>query len=209
MVTYEEGFIDGFASIPELLPRPTPIQILDGGFVYVSIREILRYHLANGQPLDPLVDLPYHGTGSQHSLHASSNRGKELLAAVKGEDDGLDPLPNHQTPSKYPTAVSIWSDGFDPNSTRRNRGSAHIVLISIGAKQDHYHSGWNTYCVSIGPATGDISVVSARLASEMQELCDECLIENVYFDLNSGRELSIFLRVFGFLQDRPERCHWL
>lgn len=52
-------------------------------------------------------------------------------------------------------------------------------------------------------------MVSARLASEMKELCDECLIENVYFDLDSGRELSIFLRVFGFLQDRPERCHWL
>ena len=205
------SFVSGRQSYTEILPRPAPIQILDNGFVYVPIRAILQYHLANGQPLDPLVDLPYYGTSSLPALHGSSPRGIELISfrladkcsKVSSSDRSNLPM------NEFPTEVTIWSDGFDPSEKKNNRGSAHVIFVSIGSLQDEYHSGRNTYPVSLGPADGDLSVVAEKVAEELAELFVQSSSLNVFFEANSQKEMAVFLRVFCFLQDRPERCHWL
>ncbi|CAJ1946575.1 unnamed protein product [Cylindrotheca closterium] len=203
-------FISGRSSIPNLLPRPI-IHSMDHGFAYVPIRDILQFHLANGQPLDPLVDLPYcFGRLKARALHGSSPRGKALLAISIDHTNNPQAGTNAQSMVNFPTEVVIWSDGFEANNTKKNRGSAHIVLVSIGTPEHDYHSGCNTYPVSLGPSSSDKSQVLDLMVRDLTQLfynqSDET---NKFYDGASERELSILLRVFCFLQDRPERCQWL
>jgi len=171
--------------------------------VYVSIRDILKFHLANGHPIDPLVNLPYLGKNSRPALHGSSPRGIELLKLT------LSGVPTALPSNQFPTEVTIWSDGFDPYTKKNNRGSAHVLFVSIGSCQHDYHSGRNTYPASLGPSDGDLSIILGKVSTELVELFDNSLCNNVFFDSVSKRELSVNLRVFTILQDRPERCSWL
>jgi hypothetical protein len=199
------NYTDGRRSIQNILPRPT-IQILADGFVYISIREIIQYHLANGKRMDPLVDLRYYSqAGSDHALHGSSERGKFMVSlTLKG--DNYEWASNALT--AFPMEVVIWSDGFDPSGTKNNRGSAHVIFMSFGTPQDDYHSGCNTYLVSLGPSNGNLSVVQEKVVEELT-LFSSKSSGNVFYDASAKKELALFLRVFCTLQDRPERCSWL
>ncbi|CAJ1953201.1 unnamed protein product [Cylindrotheca closterium] len=190
---------DGRESIPNILPRPI-IQILDTGFAYVSIRDILQFHLANGQTLDPLVDAPYSPQSKNvQSLHGSSQRGKDLVAFSNEQ--------SNTQPTEFISEVVIWSDAFDTNNTKNNRGSVHVVLVSVGTPGDDYHSGRNTYPVSLGPSNGDMTTAMEKLVRELTELFKGQ--KNKFFHAASQKELAVSLRVYCFLQDRPERCSWL
>jgi hypothetical protein len=200
-----QNYTDGRRSIQNILPRPT-IQILADGFVYISIREIVQYHLANGKRVDPLIDLRYYSSGaSDHALHGSSERGKTIVSLTLPSDT-YEWSSNAFT--AFPMEVLIWSDGFDPSGTKNNRGSAHVIFMSFGTPQDDYHSGCNTYLVSLGPSNGNLSLVQEKLVEELISLSSKSS-ENLFFDASAKKELSIFLRVFCTLQDRPERCSWL
>jgi hypothetical protein len=200
-----QNYTDGRRSIENILPRPT-IQILEDGFVYISIKEIIQYHLANGKRMDPLIDLQYYAhAGSDHALHGSSERGKMSVSSIL-RSDTYEWSCNACT--AFPVEVVIWSDGFDPSGTKKNRGSAHVIFVSFGTPQDDYHSGCNTYLVSLGPSNGNLSVVQEMLVEELISLSRKCS-ENLFFDASANKEVVVFLRVFCTLQDRPERCSWL
>ncbi|CAJ1961141.1 unnamed protein product [Cylindrotheca closterium] len=150
---------DGTKSIRDVLSRPT-IEILGiSGYVYVSIQEIVqyRYHLANRKRLEALVDLPY--SAAVRTLHGSSPREKKLAAWCS--EDSKDAIP---------VEVVLWSDDFDPNNTKKNKGSAHCTFASIGTPQDDYHSGCNTYLLSLGPSSGDERAVKSKIAEELIRL---------------------------------------
>jgi predicted RNA-binding Zn-ribbon protein involved in translation (DUF1610 family) len=199
------NYTDGRKSIQNLLPRPEVHRLADG-FVFISIREIIQYHLANGKQMDPLIDLKYHShAGSDHALHGSSERGK-YIASFTLQKDNYELSSNAF--SAFPAEVVIWSDGFDPSGTKKNRGSAHVIIMSFGTPQDDYHSGCNTYLVSLGPSNGDLSVVQEKVVEELISLARKSS-DNAFFDASSNKELAVFFRVFCTLQDRPERCSWL
>ncbi|CAJ1933171.1 unnamed protein product [Cylindrotheca closterium] len=188
-------FIDGTKSIRDVLPRPT-IQILGtSGYVYVSIKEIVQYHLANRKRLEALVDLPY--SAAVRTLHGSSPRGKKLAASCS--EDSKDAIP---------VEVVLWSDDFDPNNTPKNKGSAHCFFASIGTPQDDYHSGCNTYLLSLGPSSGDERTVKSKIAEELIALSHPT---SFYWPVDGlkGKEVKISLRLFCTLQDRPERSSWV
>jgi len=190
-------FVNGRSSIEETLPRPIVSQVGDEGFVFVRVRDVVQFHLANGGKLDPLLKMEY--DCGLPTLHGSCPRAEVVLRlTINGPS------------TKYlPTEVIVWSDGFDPSANKRNRGSAHVLLVSVGTPQDDYHSGYNTYPVSLGPADGDIGDVALRLMEDLEELFDGSSDVTLFFDPCSKKEIKVLLKVFCFLQDRPERSSWM
>src|SRR6056300_10670 len=119
-------FVNGRSSIEETLPRPIVSQVGDEGFVFVRVRDVVQFHLANGGKLDPLLKMEY--DCGLPTLHGSCPRAEVVLRlTISGPS------------TKYlPTEVIVWSDGFDPSANKRNRGSAHVLLVSVGTPQDDY-----------------------------------------------------------------------
>lgn len=76
-------YTEGPNPLRNILPRRI-VQTLENGCAYVPIRNILQFHLANGQPIEPLVDLRF--SESVPSIHGSSPRGKALLSFSLNSD---------------------------------------------------------------------------------------------------------------------------
>jgi hypothetical protein len=101
---------EGTNSIQQLMPRP-PVQVLKGGFVYISIIEILRFMMGQGSNVEPLVDLP-------GLFHGNTEKGKEITQFNSVSDEYVWKGDYH---NKYFLLLEllIWSDAYNPLNTKK------------------------------------------------------------------------------------------
>ena len=101
--------------------------------------------------------------------------------------------------------VIIWTDGFEPNNTKQNRGSVWSMFVSIGTPEDNYHAGANTFLVAMGRSKGSHDEAVAELQKELRDLSTAGV--DVYLGA-IGRKVRVVPIVYCLLQDSPERSHF-
>lgn len=96
-----------------------------------------------------------------------------------------------------------WSDGFEPNNSRQNQGSAWTLLCSIGTPVDKHSTSVNTVPVALGPAMANHECVMQRFQEKLQTLGNN---KNNCFHAGKLKKRARVLAVVSrFSQDRPER----
>ena len=155
----------------------------------LSLTEIIRYMFSTDRPPYPFVNF-------QDSVHASTERGKQLLAIEK---DHL----SHST-LLYPVQIILWSDAFAPSLF--NDKSVHCLLATIGAREGD-HSGNSTFPIWIGEAKYSTSKVERLLVDELNLLNKAQTKEGPFIVYHHPlkRMVQVKTCVFSFLCDRQDK----
>jgi hypothetical protein len=97
----------------------------------------------------------------------------------------------------------LWSDGFDPLGTKRNRGSAWVLYATVGLPLGPHHNR-NTFLVAIGSTNKTHDAVFAKVATDLSSINDASMPLKVYDSL-IGHQHAAFIQCYAYLQDTPKK----
>ena len=98
--------------------------------------------------------------------------------------------------------VTLWSDDFEVNHTRKNRNSTWMKTISFAATNNMSTSKYHSHIISLGKKGDDHTPVNNHINQELLQL------RNVhYFYVHKyNKKLPVIIYPIAILADRPERC---
>ena len=185
------------------LPLPD-VQKIDG-YSYVSLVNIVSDFLASGYPYDKTIeDMAHDGNEANTiaslgtSLVGQSIRRRALQRA------------EHENSSLPLVILYIieWSDAFEPNTTKTNRGSVWIKTVTISpiqggsvSREDNKHH--NTYPLSVGPKSGDRQKLEESFKQELDRFSRGNLIR--MYNGHTKSMCLVHLELLASVQDQPER----
>ena len=211
-------------SFVQSIPKPTITQ-LSSGNCYVSLAETFQLASASGivmHPLHVVVPRTRHVYSSPF-LHAVSPRGKKLLS-YSLQQLGYPPADDlssssassisikfdDTSPSSYTSPhpvrvyeIILWSDSFDPSTTKMNRGSVWVLMATIAPPHDDFHTAKNTYLIGIGSSSVSHDDVFQCLQKELSNINSSTPIWS--YDAQLGSIARSHLLPYVFLQDTPEK----
>ena len=173
---------------------PSVIKI--GDYSYVSLLSIISNFLAQDFAYEEINDSPNISDGvtsvsnspiAKKLLHRSKQRLKEKA-------------PCSDTSDLVTLYLFEWSDGFEPNSIKSNRGSVWAKTVTISPTGDARH---NTYPLAFGPAKGDRLELDERYKKDLQSLREGPLHE--MYNGRTKRMCYVHVELIASLQDQPER----
>ena len=100
-----------------------------------------------------------------------------------------------------------WSDAFEPNITKTNRGSVWIKTVTISPIQGGPLSGedkkhHNTYPLSVGPKSGDRQKLEETFKQDLDCFCQGDLIK--MYNGHTKSMCFVHLELLASVQDQPE-----
>jgi hypothetical protein len=200
--------LTGTRSIMVNVARPYT-HTLRNGYSYVSCIDSLACLLGSGVKFEPLIgrSSPFmSGKEGQFAVrfNADTPRGAEILAnaeAILGPEA-------FAVQRRIPTIILLaflWSDGFEPNATKQNRGSVHAFLLTFGFNQDDPHSGTTTVLLALGPGDAKTDDVEALLKQELEKLMKPTGEDNLFYVGESRTVCRVFVQLYSLQEDRMER----
>ena len=154
---------------------------------YVSLREMIQHFLA------------INTTNSNKGVNFTKNFANICDRAKK----------THPFASTYVVIEILeWSDDFDPNHLKNNRGSVWIKTITLRAlvvndcERSYQLEKEQTFAVALGPKGDSHEEVEQDLPIELNSLC---LSQNVYFYEGTKSMVPVYAEFSVSLQDQPER----
>ena len=193
-------FTRGQFSIGDNLPMPSVVDLEDG-HIYISLFESIRDLFGHGNEVEPILppsqDFNLSPSATAIPTHSETPRGKEVLHSIKVSSENCGAYPN-----VIVVEVLIWSDGFEPNNVKQNRGSVWTLFASIGTPEQDVHSGCNTYLVALGPSGADHESVVCKLEFELHQLRQGL---DVYCGAYK-KILRVHAQIYSAQQDAPERA---
>ena len=175
----------GQHSLMNNLPCPFVTEIHK--HAYVSLREMIQHFLA------------INTTWSNKGVNFTKNFAKICDRAMK----------THPNVSTY-IVIEIfeWSDDFDPNHLKNNRGSVWIKTITLRAlvvndcELSQQLEKEQTFAVALGPKGVSHEEVEQELAIELSSLCSS---QSIYFFELTKSMVPVYAELSVSLQDQPER----
>jgi hypothetical protein len=125
-------------------------------------------------------------------MSSSSKRGRKIMSQAKEVHIGKCALA---------LCITLWSDYFEPHSTKNNRGSVWSMMITIVAPNDNYHTTYNTYVVSIGKKGVDQTPVYDRVMVDLKELATYDQLNEYYS--KAGGKVRVSAGLNTYLYDQP------
>ena len=120
MRTYRKGRF----SMMDNIPRNRPEVV--GDHVYMPLRhyvaELFALGLREVEPLFLVDEANRTIMASRTASHATTERGKEIFKSLYTEADTAAPDDNGNRPPKIVVELIVWSDGFDPNTVKKDKG---------------------------------------------------------------------------------------
>lgn len=172
------------------LPHP-PVNIL-GDYAYILPTDCIRDLFAHGQlfrgranVFPPIVGL------------ADSPRATMLRNGPTYRDSVIDP--------EYRLAVSVWSDDFEPNYSKLNRGSVWIKTIAFHLPERSYVPITNVYPIAVGPKGQNHHAIESILYQNLQSLSGAVGLGLRVYDGHSNCIRTVSAELITVLQDQPER----
>ena len=109
----------------------------------------------------------------------------------------------HRNPLK-PKCIEIfgglWSDGFEPNYTVANRGSAWIMTMSLESKGIKGLTAKHVYPVAIGKESDDHREVEHILWRDIRSITGE----GRYYDGKTDENQDVNFQLLTIMHDQPE-----
>ena len=185
----------GANSILENIPIPQPTLI--GEYSYVSLHDIVADFLGHGYPYDEIPETS-EVINEVTTLSSSKVVSRVKERAMRREKGGRD----------MPLVILYlveWSDSFEPNVIKDNRGSVWIKTVTISPKHiGGVGSKHNTYPLCLGPAkVGDRTLVNQKFRDELSSFKEGPLKE--FYCGRRKKVCQVHLELVACIQDQPER----
>ena len=171
-------------------PRPEIVK-LGPCHAYASLKDCIQDLLGRGIPTDDTTG--NYEEGQTVRTLGESRAANRLFPQYSG-NDGLETLK---------LWVVEWSDDFEPNNNKTNRGSVWLKTVTVAPPRGTKTPLDNTYPVAAGPKGESHEVVEDRFAEELKELADPG--RNVFYSKRHGGPVRVAVRLLASLQDQPER----
>jgi len=182
---FRSTYSTGEHSLMNNLPFPLVKEIQK--HAYVSLREVLQHFLAIQNP--------------------NSNRGVRFTKNFTNICSRARKI--HSFASIYIVIEILeWSDDFEPNHLKNNRGSVWIKTITLRSlvMKDHIalhqDAREQTFAVALGPKGECHDQIEHEFSSELESLCS---IQSKYFFEGSKSMVPVYAELSLSLQDQPER----
>ena len=184
------------------LPLPD-VQKIDG-YSYVSLVNVVSNFLASGYSYDKTIqdgmsDCEPNTIASLGTSPVAQSIRRRALKRAEDENSSL-PL--------VILYIIEWSDAFEPNITKTNRGSVWIKTVTISPIQGGPLSGennkhHNTYPLSLGPKSGDRQKLEEAFKQDLYRFCQGDLIK--MYNGHTKSMCFVHLELLASVQDQPER----
>jgi len=182
-------------SFSEIIPVPSVSKI--GEHSYASLSSVISNFLANEfayQQINDCADV----NSNEITCLSNSPMAKKVLSRAQQRLENL----SFRDPSLELVTLYLtdWSDAFEPNSVKSNRGSIWAMTVSIspiGVGRQ------NTYPIAFGPAKGDRSELDRQYQKELLSFSKGPL-QKIY----NGRTKTmcyVHAELIASIQDQPER----
>lgn len=104
---------------------------------------------------------------------------------------------------------TIWSDDFEPNYSKGNRGSVWIMLLTIFTRRSKGLTFNNVYPVAVGPKGSCHKFVTQKILDDIESLRlkddDNVKKARTMFDGFFKTHVPVSVHLLAFTQDQPER----
>ena len=164
------------------------VQIKEGKrHAYVSIADCLGHYFASGGSIMPYTSMC---TAAKLKCNAIKKDNKDASVVF----------------------INLWSDGFEPNTTKVNRSNSRwVVSMTIISEDIHKGEYANTFPIGICRSKDMYSqdIIFGLIISEINILAES---PSQYYSTCEGRVLNVYTSVLSILQDQPERrkrCYML
>lgn len=183
-------------SFMESIPIPSVTQI--GEYSYVSVVDVVADFMAHKYEYEEIQD-------HTELLRASISSIGESPLAREVRNRAMNRRGIHAPASELDLVTLFlieWSDGFEPNTAKTNRGSVWAKTISISPRKDAA-SLQNTYPLSFGPAKGNKDLISRKYQQELQSLKEGDF--HVMYNGRTKQMCHVHVELIASVQDQPER----
>ena len=178
---------EGNRSLISNLPHPE-VRTLDD-HAYVLPSECIADLLAHGT-----IDFNHGRTLHQVQSLAESRLGKQII------------LKNNQFQCKT-IFLSFWSDGFEPNYSKGNRGSVWICTLTVQTAESGTPRINNVYPLAVGPTSSSHQHVVRLLLDDIKTLQrlegKESTV--VMYNRKTNSDVKVSAHLICVTQDQPER----
>ena len=197
-------------SIGRNLPSPEIIRDVEG-YARVSIVECIRLFFAYGSPFQ-IVPLDSFSLGKEYSWITETPRMQELVKGAKAmmekyKQSLVDQAKESgekapKTPPCYVCPLVIWKDDYDPNNTRKSKGSNHLQVLTIAPAKDSRNNLGNSYPLALGDTANCKHALDENLLSQLESFSSKPLF---VYSATLGQEICVVPSLYAMLCDQPER----
>jgi hypothetical protein len=179
-------------SLINQIPSPSYLPLGSSKSAVADMKDVVTQALALGYPVE-LMDQDTMSKASPDSIF-NTKRAHEIW----------DEIPEDiKSQGVKVVLLQIWSDGFEPNSAKDNRGSAHVESIFL-VPPDGESGNDNSFAIAFAAGSDkDHEEVHAAVSKAFNELS-----ANVHYCYNkrTGRIEPFIVKLFNRLADWPERA---
>ena len=186
-------YLSGKHSIYKNIPVPKVIEI--DSHAYVSLEDILRFLLSTIDNICIIQSSCYEELLCDNITMSSCRKAKDIIKHIKDRfsTTNIDP---------YVLFITLWSDDFEVNHTRRNRNSTWIKTVTLASSPDMSTSKSHTHIISLGQKGSNHSIVNTQINTELLSLQHI----NYYYVHQLKDTIPLVVYPIAVLADRPERC---
>ena len=173
---------------------PIPKIVRNDQHAYVSMKQIIEYHVAfccQEQPLtlhsSPKID---------HHVHEIVN----CFKARQLKNNHI-MMQNHSSSTEVFLYLVIWSDDFEPNHIRKNKHSTWIRTVTIYSAWNTSEYPDNTYVISLGHKKDHHNDLNQLMNDDLKFLNTSRLM----YSNAVKKRIPVVTKLLVFSADRPER----
>ena len=189
----QKFYLTGRHSIYQNIPCPIVLEF--DNHACVSIKEIIKYSLITLKDISIVASAEFSQTSYDNSTLLHTMKAKKILSTVYNNYKELSVKP-------YVIFITLWSDDFEVNQTRKNRNSTWIKTMSLIGSKLSNTSRYHTHLIALGNKGCNHANVNARINEELLSLQGI----NYYYVKQYQATLPIVVHPLVVLADRPERC---
>ena len=188
-------YTESNTSIYNNLPSPKVFEL--DNHACVSIEDIINHTLAFGIEMDSLSDIHISSDNSMTDKNSINNT-KESFDIIQSVRSRL-----HRFDEIQPIilTITLWSDDFDANHTRKNRKSTWVQTITICPPKISSTSPLHTYPIALGTKNQNHDIVKEYFNKEIEKL-RRCTLR---YSKSHNKLYPVIIEPLVISADRPER----
>ena len=184
-------YTDNQQSIIQSMPIPKIFQY--DNHVCVKINDVLNHILSNGVDIPVIKSSSFDNLSVDNSSLLNTMVVHDILKDVNFESKkDIDP---------YVIFISLWSDDFEVNHTRRNKSSTWIKTVTFISPNHSDTSVDHTQAICLACKKSDHDKVNQQFNEELQHLGQPVL----RYIPKLKQTVPTVVRLVAYLADRPER----
>ena len=193
--TVRRMFTEGSHSILSNLPYPNILNV--DHHSYVPMVEIIQDCLANNNPVCDMGTCPSQYNPNNVKYIWESKVVTDLIKEINC-------TPNDQENPTLHLMLLRWSDDFEPNNVKKNKGnSIWMFTTTIVSLSKYHHCEENTYIISLGHKDADHSEIEHRYIADINSINDSP--EKKFYSAKTKKVVSVKLHMIACIADLPER----